>query len=129
MKKNGYIAITSAVIISIVLMAVVFTASAVGFRSRANIFDSSSKLSSHYLAEACFESARLKLSQNPLYAGNETLAIDGNECNILPIEIVIEVPPSRIIRTNSTLQRATTSLKVKINFLDLSIISWEEEVL
>ena len=107
-------------------MAVVFTASAIGFRVRANIFDSSSKLASLYLAEACFETAILELSGNPLYAGNESIMIDGNQCDILPIETVIEIPPSRIIKTNSTLLNATTSLKVKVNFLDLSVISWEE---
>lgn len=128
MKRDGYIAITSAIIISIVLMAVVLATGATGFRSRANTLAASYKAESRYLAEACVDYALLELAENTAYAGNETVAVGEKTCAILPIESLAENPPKKQIRTNATVMNAKTSLKVKVISSDLSLFSWEEEM-
>lgn len=124
MKQKGYIAITSAILISIVLMAIILTVSSIGFRGRANIFDSYSYAKSKYATEACFETALLKLAEDPNYSGNETIDINGNQCNILGVEEIN--PEEKLIQTESTVLMSKTSLNVTININDFSIISWQE---
>lgn len=124
MKQKGYIAITSAILISIVLMAIILTVSSIGFRGRANIFDSYSYAKSKYASEACLETALLKLVENPDYTGNETINIYSNQCNILD---VVEVSPTeRLIQAESIVLTSKTNLSVTVDINDFSIISWQE---
>lgn len=120
---NGYIALTSAVIISILIMSFVFAVSFSGFFSRFNILDSSLKEMANSLAEACAETALLKLAENSAYAGNENIDIGGNQCAILPLETA---GGQKIIKTKADIQKAVANLKVVVDSSTLSIISWEE---
>ena len=112
---------------SVVLMTVVFTASIVGFRSRANISDSLSKAISRYAAEACVEVALLKLAENPLYDGNESVNLEGAECDIGAVETIVGPPLQKVVHTNSSIVGTETLLKVMVGAIDLSVDSWEEE--
>ena len=121
--KNGYIALTSAIVISFVIMAVVFAVSFTGFFSRANVLDTYFKEISKFVAESCVETALLRLGTDPTYQGGDILTLNGDECSIMPIDIL---GLTRIIKTKSTIQEATTNLRVTASFPTLTIVSWEE---
>ena len=120
---KGYIAITSAVIISVLIMGVVFAVSFSGFFNRFNILDSSLKETANSLAEACVETALVKLAENINYGGNENIAIGSEQCAILALETNGN---QKIIKTKAIVQNAVANFKVTINAASLSIISWEE---
>lgn len=120
---NGYIAIISAIVISILIMGFVFAVSFSGFFNRFNILDSSLKETANGLAEACVETALLKLAENSSYGGNENIAISNEQCSILPLE---NAGNQKIIKTKAIVQKAVANFKIIVNANDLSIISWEE---
>ena len=121
--KEGYIAITSAIIISFLLMTIVFTLSSASFFSRSNTLDANQKETSLGLAEACADTALLKLAQNSSYAGNENINIGGNSCSILALE-----SPSgqKIIKTWADYKGYRTNIKITMNHPAMTMISWEE---
>lgn len=121
--SKGYIAITSAIIISVLLMAVVSAVSVSGFFERSNTVGALLKASGRALADACASKALLSLSENRSYAGNETVALGEDTCAILP---VTTDGGDYIIRTTATVQGSATNLRVKANASDLSILSWKE---
>ncbi len=120
---KGYIAITSAIIISLLLMAITFALSFSSFFGRHNVFDSQTKEISYALAEACAEKALLNLAQNSSYAGNETITVKSPDtCDILTIETA---GSQKTIKTRATFQKTTTNIKVVAN-MPPQIVSWEE---
>lgn len=120
---RGYIAITSAIIISFLLMTIVFTLSSASFFSRSNILDSNQKETSLGIAEACADTALLKLAQNSAYSGNENLNVGSSTCSILSLE-----SPSgqKIIKTWANYKGYQTNIKITLNYPAMTIISWEE---
>lgn len=123
-KNKGFIALMSAIIISVVLLLIITNLSLTGFYSRFNILDSELKSRSSALAEACADSALLSLSQNSGYTGNTTITVSGSDtCTIKTI-----APSANpiIINTRAVFKQATTNLLIKVNKSDLSVISWEE---
>ncbi|MFH1346922.1 MAG: hypothetical protein ABIH10_01585 [Spirochaetota bacterium] len=120
---KGYIAIISTIIISILLMTITLTVSSMGFFSRVNILDAEFKELSFALAEACVETALLKLSWNKSYNGNENISVGEYQCSILPIETVSS---QKIIKTKAIFLKATTNLKITVQESNLLIIFWEE---
>ncbi len=121
--KPGYVALISAVIISVILMAIVFTLSFTGYFGRFNVLESEFKERGAGLAEACADRALLKLANNPSYTGNETLSIEGNLCTIQPIQ---SSPPNKIIKTQAVFHDSYTNLRVTVDAATLVIASWEE---
>ncbi len=121
---KGYIAITSAVVISLLLMAITFALSFSSFFGRFNVFDSQTKEISQALAEACAENALLKLAQNSSYAGNETITVKAPDtCDILTIETN---GSQKTIKTRATFQKTTTNVKIIANMPGPQLVSWEE---
>ena len=86
-KKSGagFIALVSAVIISIVLLTLVVGVGERGFSSRFNILNSELKAMSSGLAEACVETAILFLAQNSGYTGPELIHVGDSECEITSV--------------------------------------------
>lgn len=121
--NNGYIALVSSIIISILLLVVTFTVSSNNFSGRFNVLNAEFKERSLALAEACVDTALLKLVQNPSYSGNENIPVGNDQCSILQIET-----PSgqKIIKTKAIFQNSFTNLKITAQASDLSVISWEE---
>jgi len=121
---KGYIAITSAIIISLLLMAITFALSFSSFFGRHNVFDSQTKEISYALAEACAEKALLNLAQSSSYAGNETITVKSPDtCDILTVETA---GSQKIIKTRAIFQKTTTNIKVVVNMPGPQIVSWEE---
>jgi len=123
-KQSGYIAVTSAIIVALLVMTVALIASFTSFFGRFDVLDSQYKLSSHSLAEACIETALLKLSQTPTYGGNETVIVSSPDtCTILPI---VTQGSQKVITADADLQKAKTRIKAVVNVSPLRIVSWEE---
>jgi len=121
--SDGYIALISAIIISVLMMGVVFATSHTSFISRFNVLNTEFKERSSGLAEACVDMALLKLAQSKSYAGNESISVGNSQCSILAIETS---PGQKTIKTKATFQSSVTNLKIVANDTDLSVISWEE---
>jgi len=121
--QSGYIALVSSIIISILLLAVTFAVSSNNFSSRFNVLNAEFKERSLALAEACVDTALLKLAQNPSYSGNESISVGNDQCSILAIETL---PGQKIIKTKAIFQNSFTNLKITVQASDLSVISWEE---
>lgn len=109
MKNSGYIALISAIIISVILMLIVLGTGLTGFSGRFNILDSEWKERSTALAEGCLDTARLKLAVDPSYTVTtpETITIGSGTCQIIsvssawPKTIVTQAKPNNIY-TNLT---------------------------
>jgi hypothetical protein len=123
-NNRGYIAITSAIVISALLLVISGIVSFSSYLSRFNVLDVSSKEESRALAEACVEKALLKLALNASYGGNEVLAITaGRSCRILPVE---SAGGQKIVKTTAAFGGAVSNLKVVMVLSPPTIISWEE---
>lgn len=123
-KNNGYIALTSAVIISTLILIISITLGFSSFLSRSNSLHYSLKEITDALAEGCVNLALVKLAQaSSTYAGNESVPLDSDSCEILPIE---SGSGQKTIKASAILRGVTTNLKVIVNESNLSIISWEE---
>ena len=124
MNNSGYIALISSIIISILVLGIALAISSAGYFSRFDILKNEFKERSSALAEACVDTALLKLAQNQSYNGNENISVGNDQCSILATE---NAPgQKKIIKTKATFQNAVTNLKVTVNNADLSVIYWEE---
>ena len=123
-RNSGFVALISAIIISVILLLIATNLSLTGFYDRSNILDGELKERSSALAEACADTAILKLANNPGYTGNEIITVSGSDtCNIQTINPNTD---PIIIGTKAIFQNATTNLNIKVNKTDLSVVSWEE---
>lgn len=122
--RSGYLAITTAIIISLVMLLVASVLGSSSLFSRFSDLDSLSKKESYYLARSCVDYALLKMAVGT-YSGNETVLIGSQQCTILPIETSGN---NKIVKAKgqSAVGGVTTNLKVTINSLDLSTVSSEE---
>ena len=75
------------------------------------------------LAEACAESALLELAKDINYVGNETLTINSETCDILPIE---SLAGQKIIKARSIVNSSTSNIKITADDTTLNVIAWEE---
>jgi len=123
MKNSGYIALISSIIISILVLGIALAISSAGYFSRFDILKNEFKERSLALAEACVDTALLKLARNQSYNGNENINVGNNQCSILIIETA---SGQKIIKTKAIFQNAVTNLKVTVNNVNLSVIYWEE---
>ncbi|OGI69752.1 hypothetical protein A2643_03915 [Candidatus Nomurabacteria bacterium RIFCSPHIGHO2_01_FULL_39_220] len=114
-------ALISAIIISAILLLIVTNQSLTGFYGRSNILDSEMKERSSALAEACADTALLRLAANPAYAGGEKIIIDSGECTIISIDT-----NGSHIKTQGKFNNAYTNLRITIDTADFTVQSWEE---
>ena len=119
-KKDGFVALITAIILSAILLIVTTTLNQTSFFTRSILLDSEYKERSAALAEACVDVARLKLANNPTYPGNEPSIPVGSElCEIKPIS-------GNTIEAKGIYRESVTNLRVIFNPSDISIVSWEE---
>lgn len=126
--QQGFIALMSALIIAVLLMAITLSLSLIGFFGRGNILDSEYKERSLALAEACGDMSMLRLANNPGYTGPETVTIDGDPCTI---QSAMLSGGQYTVRTQAKFpgsagNPAITNIKIVASGTDLSLISWEE---
>jgi len=120
---NGYIAITSAIIITILIITVILTTSTIGFFGRFNILGTLFKERGDALSNACADTALLKLAEDLNYLGNETINVASSTCTILAIETN---GTQKTIKTEGVDNEVKTNIKVLLETTDFTIISWDE---
>ena len=125
-KESGFVALVTATVLSFVLILVAVTLNQSGFFTRRALLDSEYKERSAALAEACADNALLRLAANPSYAGNELISIDSDNCQIRPIQQDVPAAGQITVEARALFQEATTNLRIVVNTLDLSVVSWNE---
>ncbi len=126
-NSDGYIALISAIIISLVLMMITFSLSIAGFFQRFDLLDAESKEQSLALARACVDDALLDILNNSNYiATNENVTVDTKKCSIISVEYNAPMVGQITLKTQAVINKAYTNLKAIINSVDASIISLEE---
>lgn len=114
--EKGFIALISAIILSVLLLGLTVSLGFSSFFTRFNILDSESKERSLALAEACGDTAVLRMARGVTVPG--TVAIGTDSCEIISVS-------GNIIRTQACVNRATTNLEIIING-DFEIVTEEE---
>ena len=118
-QNSGFMALMSAIIISVVLLLLVTNLSLTGFYDRSNILDGELKERSSALAEACVDTAILKLANDPTYSPtNEDVFIGSDKC-------VINSISSGTIYVRADYKNYITKLEVDVDS-SLSVTRWEE---
>ena len=123
--KRGYIAITTSIILSILILAVAVSLGSSNLFIRFDTLDFYNKQSSFSAARSCLDYGLLKLADNPSYLGNETISISSYQCSILTVETS---GPNKILKARSQISGATTNLKLTVNAQNLSTVALEEVV-
>lgn len=123
-SRGGYIAIIVALIFSAIAVAAAFSVGTSGLLSRNSKVDFANKAASYAAARTCLDRARLQLSQNPAYVGNEIITIYDYQCSVVSVETS---GPNKIIKTSSSVFGATTNLKLTVDSA-LATVSFEEVV-
>lgn len=117
-KERGFIALISVVIISFVLLLVATSLTFTGFFTRFDLLDSEFKKRGEAIADACIESARLVLVQNPDIADfqpydvsmpSDLIGSPNDFCKIVNYETVI---------AHSEVNNTQTYYLVKLNISD-----------
>lgn len=125
-NRKGFVALITAIILSLILIIITVTLNQSGFFTRSIILDSEYKERSVGLAEACVDVVILKLASNPAYdgVGEPDISIGSDKCSIRPI--AYPSPSERRIETRAKLNGATTNLCVIVNKDNLAVLSWNE---
>ncbi len=124
-KDSGYVAIITAIFVSIILGIIVFTMSLGSFLGRENSLSLHLKEKSRGLAEACVETARLKIAQSSSYVGGENVNVASDTCRIVS---VANLSGNSLILAQGNYRNIFTDLEVIIRQNDASILDWQEKV-
>ena len=121
--EQGYVAITSVIILSSLLMLVAISAGVYGYFARLNILETEYKQRSLGLAESCAQMALLRLKQFPDYLGEDRVYLTKTENCRMNVSVF---GANRLIQAQGKYIDAFTNLSVEVNsFLDL--VSWLED--
>ena len=140
--EEGYIALIAAILISVSLLIMVAVVSFEGFYSRFTILESELKEQSDYLAEACVQTAILKISKDEQYylaSFPEIILVEANDptdpgddmtCEIVDVShIGFGIPGDYNIEAKGVSGDAITNLCVTVEFssnTSYTIEDWEE---
>ena len=125
-KQSGFVALITAIILSLILIIITTTFNQTNFFTRGMLLDSEYKERSAALAEACVDVARLKLANDPAYTVSDLeVPIGGDKC------FIKSVSPSgltKTIKTEAVFKGANTKLLVTVivSPTNVSIDTWTE---
>lgn len=125
-SQKGYIALMSAVVISVLLIAITVTVGFNEFFTRFNILDSESKERSKSLAEACVDVAILDSAKRIYYGIPKEIPVgptSADKCMIISSQ---PAGSETVIKSQAEINKAYTNLKVSIDNWTFSTTSWEE---
>lgn len=126
----GYIALTSVIIMSLLLITIALALSSANYFSRFNILENEFKEHSNNLAEACVNYALGQLALDINYAGHDQAVLIGADTcavvSVLPAGAVWpKIITAQAVYPKNQAERSFTNLTVTIN-ANLSVISWQE---
>jgi len=122
-SKQGYIALTSAIILVLIVMTVAVMFSHSNFLGRFDSLGLEQKDISREAAQGCLEYARLKLKYGA-YSGNETINVGSSTCSVLGIQLV---GGNRIIQATASQGNRTTNLELTVVSSTLVTVSLAEK--
>ncbi len=122
--QDGYVALISTIVISILLLAITVSLGFSSFLGRFDIVDSESKERSLALAEACVDKTTLNIAEGINYTG--TVSIGSDSCSIISVAANTPSIGKTTIKTQAIVNKSYTNLKVVIDSTDFSITSWNE---
>lgn len=125
MNNRGYIAVTTAIILSIVIMVVAIALGSSNLLTRLNFVAFTNKQTTYFVARSCLSHALFQLIKNISYAGNENVNAGSYQCSIQPIETS---GLNKIIKARAQINGATTNFKLTVTTATLSTVSLEELV-
>jgi len=129
--RSGYIALISVIIIALLLITISVVISFGGFLSRFSILDNEYKEVSSGLAEACANTAILKIAENWSYTSSlpETVTWGANNCQIISVQ---DSGSQKVIHAQANYQKSYTNLEIKVSnpvvdgLQTIKIDSWGE---
>ncbi len=126
LKKSGYIALTTVLILTAVMLIIVLSLNLNAISESKIAISEEATHKAFFLATACAEDALRKLKDNTSYGGNETIAIGSESCFIETVEGSGNA--NRIVKTRSTVGEHTRKVRVEIATVnpDTAITSWQE---
>lgn len=130
-SSKGFVALTSAIIVSVTLLLFVLAVSFTGYHSRFAVLSSDFKEKSGYLAESCTQTAIISALQDGDYHTEtfpQTIVVGNQDCQIMEVD-PLTFPKQYEIKSKGTFNRAVTNLRVEVdvsNPSNISIMSWEE---
>ena len=121
--SRGYIAITTTIILALVMLVLAITLGVTNLTTRLGEVDFMNKRLSYFTAQACLEDARLKLAIDSNYAGNEVVNVGSYQCSILDVETS---GSNRILKARAQIQGPTTNLRLTVDSSTLETVTLEE---
>lgn len=135
-NQSGYVAIMSAIVISVILISLAFISSFTSYFARFNILDSENKKVSSALADACMETALVNLAKDINYSPppiGECVSLGGtcggaDPQKVCKIDSVKTLGVQKIIKTQGIFNNSYTNLisTTTPTAYDITIDSWEE---
>ncbi len=123
-NEDGYMALVSTIIVSILLTGLTATLATTGYWARFDILNLQYKTHSYWLAQSCNNLLLIALANNREYAVNEPIHINGDTCTA---STITHNPDSTIDLTSTgIIQGSSSTITVKANTADLSLISQKE---
>lgn len=123
---KGYIALTSILLISMIVMALVLSVSFLGIGEFGMILTKNEAEEASFMADLCAEQALMKIESVLNYSGNESVTLGAMTCAILPIEGSGNF--NRVVKTQSAVSGNTRKVKIEISQISpkMQISSWQE---
>ena len=124
---RGFIALITIIVISTVLLVSTLSLAQFGIASRFSILNLEQKAQSEKHAEACIETARITLFNNPLYSiassAPQDIPVGNTFCTIYS---VTTFGKETTIETKGRSGDAVTNLRVILNTQNNTLLSWQE---
>ncbi len=113
---------------SVVLLATTLSLAQLGLASRSFILDLENKRISEKLAEACVQTARINVYNNPFYESDAPVVIPVGitSCTIVSVRAKRPEEDQSEINISSTYKKSITNFIIVVNTTNADIISWKE---
>jgi len=121
-SEQGYIALTTAVILGVTLLVAVLSFAFMIFFSKESATQAILKEDSYFAARACIEQALINLTVESSYSGGEDISVSSDQCTI---SSVTPDGSNYLIITTATIERSTTTLELTVDGM-LDVVSFVE---
>jgi len=122
-SEQGYIALTTVIILGVTLLVAVLGFGFIIFFNRQSTTQAILKDDSYFAARACIEQALLNLTADSSYTGGEDISVGNNQCTI---SSVTPDGVNYLIITTATVERSTTTLELTVDGI-LDVVSFVEK--
>lgn len=126
-RYHGYIALTSVILISAILMVMMAPFAFSSVTTRVSGVTQADRERSRAVARGCMEYALLELSLNSAYTGSETRTVpSGATQESCTIETITYDGTNKLIPVRATVGQSTTNIHLTVNATTLTRVSYAE---